>query len=109
MDFKKSINILLILLIFFISLNIAFASDNVTDDASFELDSVGEELNLDEEVTEISDNSSLKTNTQIQINEINSYYKEKNQLVGYLKDTNGVPIENKTLNIFLNGKVYNRY
>lgn len=108
MDFKKSINILLILLIFFISLNIAFASDNVTDDASFELDSVGEELNLDEEVTEISDNSSLKTNTQIQINEINSYYKEKNQLVGYLKDTNGVPIENKTLNIFLNGKVYNR-
>lgn len=103
--FKKSVNVLLMLLIFSIFLNIASASDNVTVDDSIESDFLCEEIDLN---SPVSDNASSKAGTQIQVEEMDSYYKEKNQLVGYFKDQNGTPIENKTLNIFLNGKTYNK-
>lgn len=109
---KKSFNILLLFLIFFISLNIAFASDNVTenviDDALMGIEPSDGKLISTDNVNEVFDNSSFKTSSQIQVNEIDSYYKEKNELVGYLKDVDGVPIKNKQLIISLNGKSYNK-
>lgn len=102
---KKSFNVLLIVLIFSICLNMVFASDNVTCDGSIEHGSIGEEIELN---SPLSDNSSFKADTQIQLDDIDSYYKEKSQLVGYLKDQNGTPIENKTLSVLLNGKTYNK-
>ena len=108
---KKSFSILLIVLIFAISLNIVFASENVTENVTCDVSTQGESIDVEsnwDDAVDGVDNSSLKTSTQIQGNEINSYYKEKNQLVSYLKDINGTPIKNKTLNILLNGKEYNK-
>lgn len=106
--FKKSFNIVLILLILILCLNFAFASDNVTctsieSNSSFEQESA--DVNVD--VVEFQSNSS-KTDTIIEVNDIESYYKENTNLAGYLKDINGTPIKNRQLNIFLNGKTYNK-
>lgn len=103
--FKKSVNILLMLLIFSIFLNIVSASDNATFDDSIESDFTGEEIDLNSPVFL---NASSKANAQIQVDGIDSYYKENHQLVSYLKDSNGTPIENKTLSVHLNGKTYNK-
>lgn len=84
-----------------------FASDNLTgniDDTQMETDSIGKLISQDV----VCNESMLKSNTKIKVNNINSYYNEKNTLTGYLKDTNDVPIKNRQLNVFLNGKIYNR-
>lgn len=103
---KKTFNFLLVILIFSACLSMVFASDNVTcDNASAESDCVSNEIDLN---SHVSDNFSFRADAQIQVTEIDSYYKEKNQLVSYLKDSNGTPIENRTLSIHLNGKTYNK-
>ena len=112
LSLKKSFNILLIVFIFSISLNIVFASDNVTEniicDASMESDSIGGDFIFNNDVNEIFENTSFKNNAQIQTSDVNSYYNEKNEFVSYLKDMNGNPIKNKPVTISLNGKSYNK-
>ena len=72
---------------------------------------IGDEISsagMDEmEVTYNSSNSD-SIDTQIELEDIDSYYKEKCNLVGYLKDYNGTPIKNKQVNVFLNGQSYNK-
>jgi hypothetical protein len=104
----KILKILLIVSILFISCNIAFASDNATDFTAVDVDDSVELSSIDGDASLLSDNISTKACTQIEANEINSYYKEKSQLVSYLKDANGTPIKNKQLTITLNGKDYNK-
>ena len=104
----KCLKILLIISILLVGINMVWASDNATDSLAFDVNDSIETVSLDEDATEIFENISQKTDTQIQLSDINSYYKEKNKLVGYLKDADGTPVKNKTLSIFLNGKTYNK-
>lgn len=109
--FKR--NLIFISAVFFIlSVGAVYASDNVTDDISQNYNAILEnEISVSDNF--LVENSSYavnddKINTEIESANINSYYKEKNKLVSYLKDGNGSSIQNKSLSIFLNGKTYNK-
>lgn len=99
-------NLIIISAVFFIlCLGAAYASDNVTD-VSCDCDVV-----LDDDacaVDNISVESTNQLNTKIESAKVNSYYKQKSELVSHLKDDEGNPIPNKSLTIFLNGKTYER-
>ena len=96
--FKKSIKISLILLILIVSLSFVSAHENTTDVVKDKIKYSG---NIDE-----FNNDLLSDDSHIEIDDGNYYYKEKNTLVGYLKDTNGTAIKNKQVDIFLNEKHY---
>ncbi len=96
--FKKSIKISLILLILIVSLSFVSAHDNTTD-------VVKDKIKYSENIGEFN-NDLLSDDSHIEIDDGNYYYKEKNTLVGYLKDTNGTAIKNKQVDIFLNEKHY---
>ena len=101
------IKMLLFSLILFVSLNIVSAQDNITQTVSDELitsDIQDEITAIDIEAEEISQ----KTDTKIIVENTNYFYNEKNNLVSYLKDSNGTPIKNKKLKVFLNGKQYDK-
>ncbi|WP_407377810.1 hypothetical protein [Methanobrevibacter sp.] len=100
----KIFNFILILFVLFLCMCIVSAQDNTTQ--SFKdgaiLDGVDDQHIID-------DASDLqKTDTQIEVDDLVSYYKEKSNVVGYLKDNNGTPIKDKQLSICLNGKQYSR-
>jgi hypothetical protein len=103
---KKIFNISLMLLILLFAMNFAFASDNVTD-ASVEEDSAFEVPVCEVDVNE-SEGDSAKVDAQIEVNSIEAYYKEKTDLVGYLKDANGTPIKDRPVSVCINDRVYNR-
>ena len=46
--------------------------------------------------------------SKIESKDVTVYYKEKCELVGYLKDDSNRPISNKTLSVFINNKIYNK-
>ena len=96
--FKKSIKISLILLILIVSLSFVSAHENTTD-------IVKDKIKYSENIGEFN-NDLLGADSHIEIDDGNYYYKEKNTLVGYLKDTNGTAIKNKQVDIFLNEKHY---
>lgn len=104
-SFKKAFYVLLIFSILFVGLNIVSAQDNATQIIQDDLVL----SNPDEgDVVEEVESDPVKTDTQIEAKNVDSYYKEKTDFVSYLKDTNGTPIKNKQLNVFLNEKEYNR-
>ena len=105
-DFKSKFVIVLSLFVLFLSISGVSALDNITDVQ----DDIGALENNDidnvydaqiEHVVEIK-------NTSINSNSPSVYYKEKGQLVTYLKDDCGQPISNKNLTILLNGKIYTK-
>ena len=49
-----------------------------------------------------------KSYTHIESENITTYYMEKGELVGYLKDDDNQPIPNRTLSISIKDKIYNR-
>lgn len=106
LKYRKWFNIIFVISILLFTLNFAFASDNVTD-VSIDANSSFEQPIVEVNETEHQYNSS-KTNTQIEINSIDSYYREKVDLVGYLKDINGTPIGNRQVNVFICDKVYTK-
>ena len=64
-----------------------------------------------ESLDEISVNNTNAADTvdvQIDVCDVESFYKEKSSLEGYLKDCNGTPISNKQVNVVLNGQSYNK-
>jgi hypothetical protein len=107
----KSFNIALILLILFISLGMVSAQDNTTQTTPDEIilsDNVADDtVNIEDDLSAADENVSA-ADTQIITNNVDSYYKEKTNLVSYLKDANGAPINNKQVSVSLNGKIYNK-
>lgn len=83
-------------LFFILSLGMVYASENITEDSTIDDDSIS---------MDVADNSSV-VNTKIETNNINSYYKEKNELTCYLKDSEGNAIGDKDVSILLDGKTY---
>lgn len=105
---KKTFNIMLIFLILCICLGVVSAQDNTTQlvsDDAISAENIGTEVVADSENVEIV---SQKIDTQINADNIDSYYKEKNTFVSYIKDVNGTPIKNKQVSIFLDGKEYKK-
>ncbi len=87
------------------------AQDNTTQTTSGEIilsDNVADEIvNIEDDLSVAVDDDSA-ADTQIITNNVDSYYKEKTNLVSYLKDANGTPINNKQVSVSLNGKIYNK-
>lgn len=86
--FNKTAIFFLAFFLLILSFGMVCASENVTDF--------------------VGDDYSGITDTQIEVNKIDSYYKENNQFVCYLKDDNGTALDNKKVNISLNGKTYTK-
>ncbi len=106
LSFKNGFVILLVMLIVFVSLAAVSAQDNTTQVIQNNLSS---SENFDDEViADGAELSSQKIDTKIEVQNVDSYYKEKADLVACLKDINGTPIKGKQLNIFLNGKEYGK-
>ena len=102
--FKKTFNILFILLVLFVSLSIVSAQENTTQ-------FIADGESFSESLDEISVNNTNAADTvdvQIDVCDVESFYKEKSNLEGYLKDCNGTPISNKQVNVVLNGQSYNK-
>lgn len=87
------------------------AQDNTTQTTPDEIilsDNVADEIvNIEDDLSVAVDDDSA-ADTQIITNNVDSYYKEKTNLVSYLKDANGTPINNKQVSVSLNGKIYNK-
>ena len=105
--FRKFLNIVLISLIFIVCLNMVSAQENATDIIQDELIPSQE---FEDEITVFDDDfeNSTQAVTQLKIDCSDSYYKENNNIISYLKDINGTPIKNKQLNVFLDGKQFNK-
>lgn len=98
----KKILISTVLLI--ICMGIVSASDNSTSDLDFS-------ANINESGFEDIGQSpadDIRNQTEIESKNITSYYKENCELMGCLKDDTDQPISNRTLSIFINGKIYNK-
>ena len=114
MDLKfSSISaILLIFIVLFLTLGFVSASDNATD-AVLEESEVpvlenDVEIQEDSSIVEESDLSGEKASTQIETDNLEMYYKDNADFVGYFKDVNGTPVANKKITVSVAGKVYNR-
>jgi hypothetical protein len=112
MVFKRNLIIISAVLFFILSFGVVYASDNVTEDVSPNIDTILEnEVSVFDNFSAENSNqivSNGNVNAKIESSNIDSYYKEKNELFSQLKDDNDNPIQNKSLSIFLNGKTYNR-
>lgn len=107
-EYKNYLYILLFLLILFVSLNVVSAHDNSTQIAQGDL-IPSENLQDEISVVDISaEEISQKVDTKIVVKDKDYFYKDKNNLVSYLKDSNGTPIKNKQLDVFLSGKHYSK-
>lgn len=108
MMLKRNLIVISTVLLFILSFGVVCACDNVTEDISMDSGAV-----LENEIA-VTDNVSAenqiadRANANIESADVSSYYKENCEFVSYLKDSNGNPIENRTLSIFLDGKTYDR-
>ena len=113
MRFNKISAILLIFVLLFLSLSIVSASENVTD-VPLESDEViadeiaeSDDDSQDDSIDVKCNDSGDKTDTNVEVDSLDSYYTKKTDLTGYLKDFNGTPLKNKKLVINVVGKNYN--
>lgn len=100
-NFKRTFNIVLIFLILLISLCAVSAQDNDTQ-IMLPSENGDNELSID-----YAENDS-QIDAQAEINEMDLYYNDDNVLESYIKDADGIPIKNKQINIFIDGKHYNK-
>ena len=109
---NRRYSIILLLLLIFLTVGVVSANDNITDDISLngEMSSQNvSETPVTEEIgSDGNDNVQNFEETTIQTKDVNTYYKEKSELVAYLKDSNNQPIANKKILISLNNKNYDK-
>ena len=109
--FKKIliVSILLVFAIGMVSASEDIAEDNNVSSQNIEESQPIEEIN--DNVTEslqASEDSPNTVDTKIEANDVKTYYKEKSELVAYLKDNDNQPIANKKVSISLNNNNYDR-
>jgi len=109
---NRCYSIILLLLLIFLTVGVVSANDNITDDISLngEMSSQNvSETPVTEEIgSDGNDNVQNFEETTIQTKDVNTYYKEKSELVAYLKDSNNQPIANKKILISLNNRNYDK-
>ncbi|MBQ7928486.1 MAG: hypothetical protein IJ287_07075 [Methanobrevibacter sp.] len=101
--FKKSVLIILMLILFSLGTGAVCASENITDAV----------LDFDSEEPLLIDGANAK-DTALQVNETHievdntvSYYKDKAIFASYLKDSDNHPIQNRTVKIQIEDSTYN--
>ena len=98
---------LAVILLIFLTVGFVSASENVTDDISLNETPVTEEI--ENEVSESSQAiEDVPTETHIETKDVTTYYKEKSELVAYLKDANNQPISNRKVSVFINSNNYDK-
>lgn len=106
----KRIILISISVLIFLTMGVVSASDNLTDDFALEKtysQCVDETSMLQEVENNVTDSLKIEE-SHIETENMNVYYKEKSELVSYLKDSSNQPISNKKVSIYLNDEIYNR-
>ena len=106
-----------LLILIFLSIGMVSASDNSTDEISLDnqtsVQSIETQLNSEIErdtnqSSQIVEDAPSQVNTKIESKDVTTYYKEKSELVSYLKDSNNHPISGKKVTISINNKAYDK-
>ncbi|WP_458405103.1 hypothetical protein [Methanobrevibacter sp.] len=119
MSDNKKLLILPIILLVLLTIGMVSASDNITDDnIALEEESSTQaiaEAPANEEIESTVNESSHVTvdnpiivGTKIETKNVYAYYKEKSELVSYLKDANNRPVSNKKVSVSINNKIYDK-
>ena len=96
-----------IILLIFLTVGVVSAEENVTEDILIAETPINEDIESGmNESDQIIDNSPIEA--KIEVKDVTTYYKEKSELVSYLKDNENQPIANKKVSISLNNKIYDR-
>ena len=106
--FKKSALIVLMLFLLSLGLGVVSASENMTDNiqgTAFKETPLMED-NIENDFLQVNDSIDNQKATHFEVKDIVSYYKEKTTFVNYLKDSNNQSIQNKTIKIQINDKIY---
>lgn len=106
--FKKSALIVLMLFLLSLGLGVVSASENMTDNiqgTAFKETPLMED-NIENDFLQVNDSIDNQKATHFEVKDFVSYYKEKTTFVNYLKDSNNQSIQNKTIKIQINDKIY---
>ena len=110
--FKKQLIILISVFILIAGISAVSANKNTTDlhqsMEAYDNNVINTDLEVDDNNIIQPNNTDVKSNVSIDINDFEMYYKNGTKLTGKLLDNNSNPIINQTVSITINGILYNR-
>ena len=110
--FKKQLIILISVFILIAGISAVSANENTTDlhqsMEAYDNNVINTVLEVDDNNIIQPNNTDVKSNVSIDINDFEMYYKNGTKLTGKLLDNNSNPIINQTVSITINGILYNR-
>ena len=110
--FKKQLIILISVFILIAGISAVSANENTTDlhqsMEAYDNNVINTDLEVDDNNIIQTNNTDVKSNVSIDINDFEMYYKNGTKLTGKLLDNNSNPIINQTVSITINGILYNR-
>ena len=110
--FKKQLIILISFFILIAGISAVSANENTTDlhqsMEAYDNNVINTDLEVDDNNIIQPNNTDVKSNVSIDINDFEMYYKNGTKLTGKLLDNNSNPIINQTVSITINGILYNR-
>ena len=110
--FKKQLIILISVFILITGISAVSANENTTDlhqsMEAYDNNVINTDLEVDDNNIIQPNNTDVKSNVSIDINDFEMYYKNGTKLTGKLLDNNSNPIINQTVSITINGILYNR-
>ncbi len=110
--FKKQSIILISVFILIAGISAVSANENTTDlhqsMEAYDNNVINTDLEVDDNNIIQPNNTDVKSNVSIDINDFEMYYKNGTKLTGKLLDNNSNPIINQTVSITINGILYNR-
>ena len=110
--FKKQLIILISVFILIAGISAISANENTTDlhqsMEAYDNNVINTDLEVDDNNIIQPNNTDVKSNVSIDINDFEMYYKNGTKLTGKLLDNNSNPIINQTVSITINGILYNR-
>ena len=110
--FKKQLIILISVFILIAGISAVSANENTTDlhqsMEAYDNNVINTDLEVDDNNIIQPNNTDVKSNVSIDINDFEMYYKNGTKLTGKLLNNNSNPIINQTVSITINGILYNR-
>jgi hypothetical protein len=100
----KNILFITIFLLAILSISAASAADDLVNDEIVNADSGVDVISVDQDSSIVSEEG----NASISSSDLTKYYKNDSQYQATFFDFDGIPIVNKTVSIFINGKTDNR-
>lgn len=110
--FKKQLILLISVFILVAGISAVSANENTTDlhqsMEAYDNNVINTDLEVDDNNIIQPNNTDVKSNVSIDINNFEMYYKNGTKLTGKLLDNNSNPIINQTVSITINGVSYNK-